>query len=245
VTIVQINRPQYRNAVDKDTGNELRDAFHAFDADPTQCVAVLSGIEGVFCSGFDLKYFLEHGASIYDPSGPGMMGPTRETLSKPVIAAVEGYAVAGGLELALWCDVRIASKSAVFGVFCRRWGVPLIDGGTVRLPRVIGSSRAMDMILSGRAVHSEEALQFGLANYVVPEGTALETAINYAQTIASFPQECMRADRASAMGQWSLGEVDALRVEAVGGSFPLRSGDVIAGVTKFVAGRGRHGRPVS
>lgn len=243
VTVIQINRPQHRNAVDKDTGDELRDAFNAFDADASQSAAVLSGTGGVFCAGFDLKYFLAHGAGIHDPFGPGMMGPTRGAATKPVIAAVEGYAVAGGLELAIWCDVRIASTSAVFGVFCRRWGVPLIDGGTVRLPRLIGMSRAMDMILSGRAVPAEEALQFGLANYVVPEGTALERAVEYAQRIAAFPQECLRTDRASAMAQWNMTEADALRMEAVAGLCPLSSAEGVAGAAQFVGGSGRHGQP--
>ena len=190
---VLIDRPEARNAVDPATALELRDAFADFEADDDASVAVLSGTGGHFCAGFDLKSVAD-AAGDYDPDGEGPMGPTRRLLSKPVIAAVEGYAVAGGLELALWCDLRIASETAVFGVFCRRWGVPLIDGGTVRLPRLIGQGRALDMILTGRPVAAAEALEFGLANRLVPAGQSLAEAIRLAEEIARFPQLCLRAE---------------------------------------------------
>lgn len=239
VTTVTIDRPERRNAVDPETAAALRAAFAAFEADEAAAAAVLTGAGGKFCAGFDLKAFAAKGAD-YDPQGEGPMGPTRRTLSKPVIAAVEGHAVAGGLELALWCDLRVASETAVFGVFCRRWGVPLVDGGTVRLPRLIGQSRALDMILTGRPVGAEEALAWGLANRVVPAGEALAAAQALAAQMARFPQLCLRADRASALGQWSLSGEQALRAEAEGGAAPIREG-ARDGAARFAAGRGRSG----
>src|SRR5471030_1961813 len=215
VTIVSIDRfAEARNAVDPETAVLLRGAFHAFEDDIDQSVAILTGRGGTFCAGFDLKVAAERaGSAIHDPQGPGPMGPTRHAMSKPVIAAIEGYAVAGGLEVALWCDMRVASQSATFGVFCRRWGVPLIDGGTVRLPRLIGQSRALDMILTGREVDAREAFDWGLANRLVPEGQALSEAKALAEAIAKFPQLCMRSDRRSSYEQWSLGLRDALENE--------------------------------
>ena len=199
VRTVIIDRPHCRNAVDPDTADALRRAFADFEADDSAAVAILTGAGGHFCAGFDLKA-VGSGNDRYEPEGVGPMGPSRMLLSKPVIAAVEGYAVAGGLELALWCDMRVASESAVFGVFCRRWGVPLIDGGTVRLPRIVGQGRALDMILTGRPVEAAEALAIGLANRVVPEGGALAAALALATEIARFPALCMRTDRMSADG---------------------------------------------
>ena len=205
VTTVVINRPERRNAVDAETATLLREAFDAFDRDPEQHAAVLTGADGNFCAGYDLKQVSAAGTTgDSDPAGEGPMGPTRRLLSKPVIAAVEGYAVAGGLELALWCDLRVASQSARFGVFCRRWGVPLIDGGTVRLPRLIGHSRALDMILTGREVDAREAFDWGLANRLVPEGQALTEAIELGLQLARFPQTCMRSDWRSSYEQWGL-----------------------------------------
>jgi enoyl-CoA hydratase len=201
VTTVVINRPEVRNAVDPETAAELLKAFSDFEEDTDSAVAVLAGAGAHFCAGFDLKAL--SGREIpYEPEGDGLMGPSRRLLSKPVIAAVEGYAVAGGLELALWCDLRVASETAIFGVFCRRWGVPLIDGGTIRLPRLIGQSRALDMILTGRPVPAEEALSFGLANRLARAGQARIEAEALALEIARFPQVCMRADRASTYAQW-------------------------------------------
>ena len=213
VTIVTIDRPARRNAVDPDTAMALRNVFVAFAADDDARVAILSGSEGHFCAGFDLNAV---GTSRYDPDGPGPMGPTRMLLEKPVIAAVEGHAVAGGLELALWCDLRVAAASAVFGVYCRRWGVPLIDGGTVRLPRIVGQGRALDMILTGRPVAADEALRIGLADRVVPDGEALGAAIELAKQIAAFPQICMNSDRLSAYRQWDFDIEGALAHEAHG-----------------------------
>ena len=237
ITTIILDRPAVRNAVDATTAADLRLAFDEFDHDPAQLVAVLWGSGGTFCAGYDLVE-AAGGSVTYDPSGPGPMGPTRSVLSKPVVAAVEGYAVAGGLELALWCDMRVVADDATFGVFCRRWGVPLVDGGTVRLPRVIGQSRAMDMLLTGRPVGADEALAWGLANRVVPAGTTRAAAELLAAEIASFPQECMRADRASAISQWDLPE--PLVGEAYGGQGPLRS--AADGAARFVAGEGRSGR---
>lgn len=239
VTAIIIDRPESRNAVDPSTALALREAFAAFEADESSPVAVLAGAGGHFCAGFDLKA-VGTAAGRYDPEGEGPMGPSRRTLSKPVIAAVEGYAVAGGLELALWCDLRIASASAVFGVFCRRWGVPLIDGGTVRLPRIVGQGRALDMILTGRPVGAEEALAFGLANRLVPEGQARAEAERLAAGIARFPQLCLRADRASALAQWDLPLAEALRAEARGGAAPLQA-EARAGAERFAGGKGRGG----
>ena len=245
VRTVTIDRPGCRNAVDPPTALALLDAFTAFEADDTLHVAVLTGAGGTFCAGFDLRAVGgdagQKDSGRHDPDGRGPMGPTRLTLTKPVIAAVEGHAVAGGLELALWCDLRVASASAVFGVFCRRWGVPLIDGGTVRLPRVIGQGRALDMILTGRGVGADEAMAMGLANRVVPPGGALTAAQALARDIAAFPQLCLRADRASAIGQWHLPLDEALRVEGHGGMVPLET-EAAAGARRFVEGAGRGGR---
>ena len=238
VTIVTIDRPARRNAVDPETALALRDAVAAFAADADARVAILTGSEGHFCAGFDLNAV---GGSRYDPDGPGPMGPTRMLLEKPVIAAVEGHAVAGGLELALWCDLRVAAASAVFGVYCRRWGVPLIDGGTVRLPRIVGMGRALDMILTGREVGADEALAMGLVNRVVPAGQALATAQTLAQQIAAFPQACMLTDRASAYAQWDLPLHEALANEGTQGA-PIVAQEGKAGAARFAAGAGRHGK---
>ena len=243
VFTVIINRPEARNAVDRDTAQALYEAFKAFDADDTLSVAVLTGAGGNFCAGADLKAVSEGRGNITKVGGDlGPMGPTRLALSKPVIAAVEGYAVAGGLELALWCDMRVASETARFGVFCRRFGVPLIDGGTIRLPRLIGQSHAMDLILTGREVEPEEALSMGLANRHVAAGQALEAAQQLARDIAAFPQTCMRADRMSVLGQWSLDETAALTAEIKGGLGVIRSGETRDGATRFKSGTGRHGK---
>lgn len=239
VTTVIIDRAERRNAVDAAIAEALREAFGAFEADEAAKVAVLTGAGGHFCAGFDLKAFAAGGAD-YDPAGEGPMGPTRRLLSKPVIAAVEGYAVAGGLELALWCDLRVASTSAVFGVFCRRWGVPLVDGGTVRLPRLVGQGRALDMILTGRPVGAEEALAIGLADRLVPQGSARAEAEQLAAEIARFPQSCLRADRASAYAQCGLPPAEALRAEAAGGAAPVAEG-ARDGAARFAGGLGRSG----
>lgn len=237
VTIITINRPKKRNAVDPATAAMLRDAFTTFAADEAAKAAILTGSGGHFCAGFDLGAV---GTSRYDPDGPGPMGPTRMLLEKPVIAAVEGHAVAGGLELALWCDLRVAAESAIFGVYCRRWGVPLIDGGTVRLPRLVGQGRALDMILTGRPVAAEEALHIGLADRVAPDGETLATAIDLAKQIAAFPQLCMNSDRLSAYRQWDFDLAGALGHEAHAGVAPLREG-AAAGARKFTGGAGRGG----
>jgi enoyl-CoA hydratase len=209
ITIVTIQRPEVRNAVDRDTAEALSYAFRQFDADPNSDIAILTGAGGNFCAGADLKAFNNH----LDREGDGPMGPTRMRLSKPVIAAVEGFAVAGGLELALWCDLRVAASNATFGVFCRRYGVPLIDLGTVRLPRLIGQSHAMDMILTGRPVLAEEALRIGLANRLTEPGLALDGAFDLAQEIAAHPSKCMRSDRLSVYEQCGLGWDDAAQNE--------------------------------
>ncbi|MEP1142189.1 MAG: crotonase/enoyl-CoA hydratase family protein [Henriciella sp.] len=234
--IVTIVRPDVRNAVDPETAAGLKAAFLAGEADPDVAVHILTGADGHFCAGADLKAVA--GEKPFERTGP--MGPSWLELTKPSIAAVEGHAVAGGLELAIMCDLRIASESSVFGVYCRRWGVPLIDGGTVRLPRLIGQSRAMDMILTGRPVASDEALSFGLANRVVPDGTALQGAIEMAEQLAVFPQTCMRNDRESAMAQWSLRLEDALQYEATIGRASLRAG-AASGASRFADGKGRSG----
>lgn len=238
VTIV-IDRPAARNAVDPPTALALREAFDAFEADEALLAAVLTGAGEHFCAGFDLKA-VGSTAGAYDPEGEGPMGPTRRLLSKPVVAAVEGYAVAGGLELALWCDLRVASESAVFGVFCRRWGVPLIDGGTVRLPRIIGQGRALDMILTGRPVGAQEALSFGLANRVVPAGLARAEAERLAAEIACFPQLCLRTDRASAYAAFDVDLAEALRAEGARGAAPLAV-EAATGAARFSGGKGRGG----
>jgi enoyl-CoA hydratase len=244
VWTITLDRPERRNAVDGPTALALRAAFESFEADDSARVAVFTGAGGQFCAGADLR-------SLGDPerrnpieatgSAPGPMGPTRMAFAKPVIAAVEGYAVAGGLELALMCDLRIAARSATFGVFCRRWGVPLIDGGTVRLPRIVGMGRALDMILSGRPVGADEALLMGLATQVVDDGQALAAAQALARQIAAFPQRCMLADRSSAYAQWDLPLAEALRREGAGG-FPVVQAEAVAGAARFAAGAGRHGR---
>lgn len=243
VCTIVLNRPHKRNAVDRPTADALRAAFEHFASDTKLRVAVLYGAGGNFCAGADLT-------AMQDPAlrnevdaegaGPGPMGPSRMQLSKPVIAAVEGYAVAGGLELALLCDLRVAAESAVFGVFCRRWGVPLIDGGTVRLPRIVGQGRALDMILTGRPVAAAEALQIGLATRVVADGTARAAAEALAADIAAFPQQCMLADRASALAQWDLSLAEALRYEGRQG-YPVVFEEAIAGAGRFAGGAGRHG----
>jgi enoyl-CoA hydratase len=242
ITVVAIDRfAEARNAVDPETALLLREAFLAFDADAAQSVAILTGRGGTFCAGYDLKVAAgREGGGLHDPEGPGPMGPTRHLLSKPVIAAVEGYAVAGGLELALWCDMRVASESAKFGVFCRRWGVPLIDGGTVRLPRLIGHSRALDMIMTGREVGAREALEWGLANRFVPEGRALDEAIALAEQLARFPQTCLRSDRQSSYEQWGLDVARALVNEGRRG-VPALQAEARSGAARFAAGRGRGG----
>jgi enoyl-CoA hydratase len=240
VTTVTLARPARRNAVDGATAAALAAAFRAFDADPDAAVAVLHGAGGVFCAGADLTAVgTERGNRLAD-DGDGPMGPTRMRLGKPVLAAVEGHAVAGGLELALWCDLRVASETAVFGVFCRRWGVPLIDGGTVRLPRIVGAGRAMDMILTGRAVDVAEALAIGLADRVVPAGEALTAAQALAAQLAELPQTCMRQDRLSALEQWGLDEDAAMAGEFAHGRISLAS-DALAGAARFAGGAGRHG----
>lgn len=242
--IIRINRPTVRNCVDGPTAAALAQAFRDFEASDA-AVAVLTGAGEHFCAGADLKAVASGDparANRLQTDGDGPMGPSRMQLSKPVIAAVEGYCVAGGLELAAWCDLRVASTTAVFGVFCRRFGVPLIDGGTVRLPRLIGHSRAMDLILTGRAVAADEALQIGLANRVVSAGQALSAALDLAEQIASFPQQCLRNDRASALAQWSLSEAEAMAREFAFGTQTLNSGETVAGASRFRDGTGRHGQ---
>lgn len=255
VTMVTLNRPQVRNAVDTDTAKELYDAFVAFDLDPNARVAVFHGAHGHFCAGWDLQYgaqmatsgntggqtllsSLNYQASDQQPRGP--MGPSRLLLSKPVIAAVSGAAVAGGMELALWCDMRVMEEDAYFGVYCRRFGVPLIDGGTVRLPRLIGMGHAMDLILTGRKVDATEAVQMGLANRVVPKGQARDAAIALAQSLAQFPQRTMLADRESAYTQWDLPLKQALHQEWERGKHCIAEG--LQGATRFAGGQGRHGK---
>ena len=241
VTTVILNRPAARNAVNGPTAAALHAAFEEFDRDDTASVAVLWGDGGTFCAGADLKSFGTPEANAVHRTGPGPMGPSRMVLSKPVIAAVSGYAVAGGLELAIWCDLRVAEEDAVFGVFCRRWGVPLIDGGTVRLPRLIGQSRAMDMILTGRGVKADEALAMGLANRVVPKGQARRAAEELAAELAALPQECMRSDRLSALQQWGLPESEAIDREFA--SISKVAAEAAEGAARFAAGAGRHGAP--
>jgi enoyl-CoA hydratase len=243
--LVTITRPEVRNCVDRDTAAGLAVAFREFDADDSLRVAVLHGEGGCFCAGADLKEVgrgAPTGARVAGlEKGDGPLGPTRLLLGKPVIAAVEGHAVAGGLELALWCDLRVAARDAIFGVYCRRWGVPLIDGGTVRLPRLVGQSRALDMILTGRGVSGDEALAFGLANRLVEPGEALDAALALARTLADFPQRCLRADRLSALTQWGQPIEDALRAETARGLDVIRSGETREGALRFTQGAGRHG----
>lgn len=241
VRIVTIDRPERRNAVDRDVSAALVTAFAEFDADPALDVAILTGAGGNFCAGADLKAIAAGRGNRVTEDGPGPLGPTRDQLTKPVIAAVEGFAVAGGLELALWCDLRVAARDATFGVYCRRWGVPLVDGGTVRLPRAIGQSRAMDMILTGRGVGGDEAYAIGLANRVCEPGEALATARDLARDLVALPQSCLRSDRASTLEQWSLSEPEALVNEYHHGIATITSGETLAGATRFEAGAGRHG----
>jgi enoyl-CoA hydratase len=245
VTIVTIDRPDVRNAVDRATAEALAEAFRQFDGHDERDVAVLTGAGGAFCAGADLKAISSGGGNRAAPDGDGPMGPTRMLLDKPVIAAVEGHAVAGGLELALWCDLRVAARDAVFGVFCRRWGVPLIDGGTIRLPRLVGHSHALDMILTGRGVSGEEALRMGLANRVVDPGAALESAVALAHELARLPQVCLRSDRRSSYEQWALSLDDALRNEFERGAATIASGETLEGASRFASGAGRHGAPAS
>ncbi|NEA99203.1 crotonase/enoyl-CoA hydratase family protein [Streptomyces sp. SID13726] len=239
VTTVVLSRPEARNAVDGPTAAELVAAFREFEADEEARVAVLWGEGGTFCAGADLKALGTERANRVEEEGDGPMGPTRLRLSKPVVAAVAGHAVAGGLELALWCDLRVAEEDAVFGVFCRRWGVPLIDGGTVRLPRLIGTSRALDLILTGRPVPAREAQEMGLANRVVPTGTARTEAERLAAEIARFPQACLRGDRASVLDQEGLAESAAMRGELRYGMGVLA--ESLEGAARFASGAGRHG----
>jgi len=243
VTTIIINRPEVRNAVDRPTAQALADALRAFEADAGARVAVLTGNAGTFCAGADLAAVAEGSErrNRLEVDGDGPMGPSRMSLSKPLIAAIEGHAVAGGLELSLLADLRVIAEDAVLGVFCRRFGVPLIDGGTVRLPRIIGQGRALDLILTGRPVLAEEALQIGLVNRVVALGTTRAAAEQLAKEIATFPQRCMLADRASAYTQWSLPFAEALANEFAGGLEVLESGETVAGATRFKAGQGRHG----
>lgn len=243
VCTIIMNRPDKRNAVDRHVAKALLDAFKQFDEDDNLRAAVLYGEGGTFCAGGDLSSLSDPERSAYvDPEGrhPGPLGPSRMLLSKPMIAAVSGYAVAGGLELALLCDLRIAEESATFGVYCRRWGVPLIDGGTVRLPRIIGQGRALDMILTGRPVKADEALQWGLANRVVPDGQSRQAAEELAAEISRFPQQCMLADRRSTYHQWGLSLDEALRQEGFGG-YPIVAAESVDGAARFVKGAGRHG----
>jgi enoyl-CoA hydratase len=250
VTTVILSRPDRRNAVDRPTADALVEAFLAFDHDPTAAAAVLFGDSGAFCAGADLKAVAEgNGNRIEDPvpgadirtDDAGPMGPSRLLLSKPVIAAIAGHAVAGGLELALWCDLRIAEEDAVLGVFCRRWGVPLIDGGTVRLPRLIGMGHAMDLILTGRPVRAEEALRIGLVNRVVAKGTVRQEAEKLALELSALPQKCMRHDRLSAYQQWDLDYADAMANEFAHGRASMAGGDSARGAARFASGRGRGG----
>jgi len=243
VVVVIIDRPEVRNAVDGPTAVALAEAFATFDGDPSLDVAVLTGAEGTFCAGADLKALAsgQPRPVAVSMEGDGPMGPTRMQLSKPVLAAVEGHAVAGGLELALWCDLRVAARDAIFGVYCRRFGVPLIDLGTVRLPRLIGHSQAMDLILTGRGVGGEEALRMGLANRLTEPGHALETTTELAHQLAALPQQCLRSDRRSAYEQWGMSEHEAMRNEVRLGLETIRSGETQSGAERFAAGAGRHG----
>ena len=241
VTTVIINRPEVRNAVDGPTAQALVEAFESFEADAEARVAVLTGSGGFFCAGADLKAMSRGQPNRLAEEGPGPMGPSRMRLSKPVIAAVAGYAVAGGLELALWCDLRVVERDAVFGVFCRRWGVPLIDGGTIRLPRLIGLSQALDLILTGRPVEAEEALRMGLANRVVETGRARTEAEALAMRIAGFPQRCMKSDRRSAYEQFDRPLAEALMNEFRLGLATIESGETLEGAGRFAGGAGRHG----
>lgn len=241
IAIITLNRPHARNAVDGPTAARLADAFRDFDDNDALDVAILTGANRTFCAGADLKAVASDRGNTVRADGDGPMGPTRMLLTKPVIAAVEGHAVAGGLELAAWCDLRVASRDAVFGVFCRRWGVPLVDGGTVRLTRLLGSSHAMDLILTGRPVSGEEARAMGLANRLTEPGEALAGALTLAQGLCEFPQMCMRNDRLSAYRQWDKDLPEALAIETRLGLEVIRSGETREGAARFASGRGRHG----
>jgi enoyl-CoA hydratase len=239
---VTIDRPEVANAIDRPTADLLAGAFRRFDADDEAAVAVLTGANGTFCAGADLKAMREPGApraSRVEPDGDGPVGPTRMLLAKPVIAAVEGHAVAGGLELALWCDLRVAASDAVFGVYCRRWGIPLMDGGTIRLARLVGHSHALDLILTGRGVSGDEALRMGLANRLVEPGATLDAALALARDIASRPQAALRSDRRSSYEQWSLPLEEALRNEYRHGMATLETGELFGGLERYAAGEWR------
>jgi enoyl-CoA hydratase/carnithine racemase len=241
IAVVTIDRPDVRNAVDGPTAALLADAFRRFEADEALAVAILTGAGGTFCAGADLKGVAEGRGNRVSLDGDGPMGPSRMLLAKPVIAAVEGYAVAGGLELAMLCDLRVAARDAVFGVFCRRWGVPLIDGGTIRLSRMLGHSHALDLILTGRGVSGDEARMMGLANRLVDPGRALDEALTLARQLAAFPQRCMRSDRLSSYRQWDLSLADAIVEETRLGIEVVKSGETAAGAARFAKGAGRHG----
>lgn len=241
ITVISINRPDVRNAVDGPTAEKLAIAFSDFDQDDEQKVAVLTGVGDTFCAGADLKAVATGTGNRVSFKGDGPMGPTRMLLTKPVIAAVEGFAVAGGLELAAWCDLRVAAQDAVFGVYCRRWGVPLVDGGTIRLSRLLGHSHALDLILTGRGVSGDEAKTIGLANRLVNKGEALTKAIELANQIAAFPQLCMQNDRLSSYNQWSMELPDALLEETRLGREVIDSGQTAEGAKRFAQGKGRHG----
>ena len=241
ITIVTINRPDVRNAVDGKTAAALVEAFRTFDGDDKQKVAILTGAARTFCAGADLKSFAAGKGNRLEDQGDAPMGPTRMLLGKPVLAAVEGHAVAGGLELALWCDLRVAARDAVFGVYCRRFGVPLIDLGTIRLPRLIGHSNALDLILTGRGVSGDEALRMGLVNRLVEPGEALAAALALAEQLSNLPQRCLRSDRLSSYEQWSLPQDQAVRNEFRRGMEVIASGESLQGAARFAAGQGRHG----
>lgn len=243
VAVVTLDRPESRNAVDGPMAAALTEAFRRCEGDNAVAVAVLTGAGGTFCAGADLKAFGTARGNRLDAAGDGPMGPTRLELTKPVIAAIEGFAVAGGLELALWCDLRVAASDAVLGVFCRRFGMPLIDGGTVRLPRLVGMSHALDLILTGRGVSGDEALRMGLVNRLVGPGRALQAAVAEARALARLPQRCLRSDRQSAYAQWDLALPEALEREFRRGEEVLASGESTAGAARFASGAGRHGEP--
>jgi enoyl-CoA hydratase/carnithine racemase len=242
IAVVTLDRPEVRNAIDGPTGRALADAMRRFAADDALAVAVVTGADGTFCAGNDLKSMREPGAPRAPrvaPDGDGPVGPTRMLLSKPVIAAVEGHAVAGGLELSIWCDLRVAAEDAVFGVYCRRWGIPLMDGGTVRLARMIGHSFALDMLLSGRGVSGEEALRMGLANRLVPKGEALPQALALAREIAALPQAALRSDRLSSYEQWSMTLPEALANEYEHGLRTIRTRELVDGLERYASGSWR------
>lgn len=242
VAVVTLDRPEVRNAVDGPTAAALAEAFRRVEEDDAVAVGVLTGAGGTFCAGADLKAISAGRGNRVTTDGDGPLGPTRMLLSKPVVAAVEGHAVAGGLELACWCDLRVAATDAVFGVYCRRWGVPLVDGGTIRLPRLVGHSHALDLILTGRGVSGDEALRMGLVNRLTEPGDALPAAVTLACQLAAFPQRCLRSDRESAYRQWGLDLDDALALETELGLAVIRSGETAEGATRFAGGEGRHGR---